>query len=48
MLLLIRKYCRGIHRIIAIIVGLVTGGLGVGVTALTAGTQAANAALASN
>lgn len=33
------------HRIIAIIVGLVTGGLGV--TALTTGTQAANAALAS-
>jgi hypothetical protein len=46
MLLLIRKYCRGMHRIIATIVGLVTGGLGV--TALTAGTQAANAALASN
>jgi hypothetical protein len=34
------------HRIIAIIVGLVTGGLGV--TALTAETRAANAALASN
>jgi hypothetical protein len=34
------------YRIIAIIVGLVTGGLGV--TALTTGTRAANAALASN